>query len=120
MAFTGVATVTQISDSVCRITGVSLGAGATGTIALFAHAAGPDVILPRSFIPRQYTFDNVAVSLVASLDVTVKQDGTGGIVVAVPVNVVKAGATPSTFLASLTNPTAGASNNLEIYVKQHT
>ena len=45
MAFTGVAVVTKIAEELARITGVSLAAGASGTIGLFG--SGADVELPE-------------------------------------------------------------------------
>lgn len=119
MAFTGVAVITQIADAIVHVTGVSLGAGATGTIGLHSTTIAQNVTLPAAFKPRQYTFNNVDVSLVTAIDVTVKPTTTGAIVIAVPVHIAKAGATPLLWAASLVNPTAGATQTLEIYVKFH-
>lgn len=118
MAFTGSPVVQMISESECRITGVSLAGAAAGVIALSGHAAGPDVRLPAHFKPVEYTGpDGTLVDLIQSLDVTVKNAATG-IATPVPFAVVKTGADPTTWVATITNLTGGtASPNVEIYVK---
>ncbi len=122
MAFTGTAVFEQISDSIVRVTGLSLAAGASGTIGLSTRTTPGEKSLPAGFKPQPAKYDGHAVGLIAAIDVTVKPNGTGGILVAVPVNVVKTGDTPQTWLVTLTNPTSGpgsATNGLEIFVKFH-
>jgi hypothetical protein len=121
MAFTGTPVVQMLSNSICRITGVSLGAGASGTIGLAARTTPGEVTLPASFEPKPYTLPGSGglVDLIEALDVDAKPTTTGAIVVATPVHVGKAGATPETFLATLTNPSGAATQTLEIYVKFH-
>lgn len=53
MAFTGVATVKLVTDSLVRITGLSLAGLAVGTIGLFGDA-GADVQLPDGFNPEPF------------------------------------------------------------------
>jgi hypothetical protein len=52
MGFTGQPVVTRVSGSLARITGLSLGSGATGTISL--DEGGGDVKLPDSLNWSQY------------------------------------------------------------------
>lgn len=122
MAFTGTPVVEVISESIVRITGVSLAGAASGTIALSTHAAGPDVRLPAIFQPKEYTGpDGSHIGLVAAIDVSVKNAATG-IATPVPIAVVKTetGVDTTTWLATVTNLTSStASPNLEIYVKYH-
>ncbi len=116
--FVGTPIIEQISDSICRITGISLTHGTTGTIGLAARSEPAEITLPAGFKPIPDSRDGELVDLVASIDVSVKPTNTGGIAIAVPVNVVKTGGTPETWTASITNPHAGsATNSLEIYVK---
>ncbi len=115
MAFTGTPVVVQVSDEVCRITGVSLVAAAAGTISL--HGGAGEIVLPTGFQPKP----DGNVTLVDALDVSNKIDAAAAAFY--PVWVGKTGSTPTTFLATLTN---GASieghdtSELEIYVKFHT
>jgi hypothetical protein len=119
MAFTGTATVQQISDNIVRITGLSLAAGANGTVGLFGNAGTPGVRLPDAFNPAPYVAEGVSVPLAASLDVTVAPAAVG-VATAIPYAVVKSGTTASDFLATITNTHGSlASPNLEIYVKFH-
>ena len=47
MAFTGTATIVLVSDSIVRVTGLTLGVSAEGTIGLFgATGTTPNVRLP--------------------------------------------------------------------------
>lgn len=118
MAFTGTPVIQMISESECRVTGVSLAGAAAGVIGLSGHAAGPDVLLPAHFMPVEYTGpDGTLVTLIESLDVTVKPAATG-IATPVPIAVVKTGADPTSWIATVTNLTGGtASSLLEIYIK---
>lgn len=118
MAFTGVATVKLVSDNIVRITGLSLAAGASGTISLFQGAG--QVVCPKNVEFTPYVAGGSTVGAQDAIDVTVKSADVGA-PSAVSVSVTKAGDTAAAFLATLTNQNAGsASANLEIYVKFHT
>lgn len=118
MAFTGAAVVKQVSDRIVRITGLSLAAGATGTIGL-AGSAGtpPDVVLPESFKTEHYTYGGLSMSFPDMLDVTTKQ--TADSATAVPITITKIGSTLADFRMNLKNSSSGVSPTLEIYVKLH-
>lgn len=119
MAFTGSAVVVQVSDRIVRITGLSLAAGAAGTLGLFENSGAPGVRLPQAFKPRAYAYDEATVNLVDSIDVTTKPDATGT-TTAIPVSVVKTGDEPVDWVATLTNTHGStATPELEIYVKFH-
>ena len=112
MAFTGVAVVTQVSDNLIRVTGLSLAGAAAGTIGL-AEGAG-EVDLPASFKPRPFgtssLIESIEVSMVPVTSVTTL----------VPIMVVKTGATLAAFLMTFTNTTAAtASAEVEIYIRFH-
>lgn len=117
MAFTGTPTVVMVSDRIVCITGLSLAGAAAGVIGLFG--SGAEVELPEQFAPTVYAWQGTTVPLVASIEVTTKPAAVG-VVTQIPITVVKAGATPALFSATLTNTTvATASPLLEIYVKFH-
>lgn len=119
MAFTGTATITQISDSIVRITGLSLAAGASGTIGLFpATGTAPGAKTPQAFQPAVYEYGATSVALSDSIDVTTKPAATG-VATAIPISVVKSGTTTADWRATLTNTSATDSPALEIYVRFH-
>lgn len=117
MAFTGTATVTQISDSICRITGLSLANAATGTIALNGASGTPGVRLPEAFQPKPYTYGGGNVALADQLVVDVFAAAASASY-QVPA-VIKSGTTEADFLITLNNAFASATPALEIYVKIH-
>lgn len=119
MAFTGTAVVTQISDALVRITGLSLAAGAAGTIALFPNAGTPGVRLPQAFKPVPYTYDEATVGLSDTIEVFA-QAAAVGVATAIPVAIVKSGSSVAAFTATITNTHGSlATPNLEIYVRYH-
>lgn len=120
MAFTGAATIKKISDNLFRITGVSLGIGAAGTIALSQNAAASEVDITA---PGWEKYDSVGlhggtVSLAEAVSVTVNDIDVAGTTVE-PVVIVKTGTVPTDFLITLTNRDAAATGTLEIYVRYH-
>src|SRR5262245_9985039 len=115
MAFTGTATVKQISDGIVRITGLSLAAGAAGTIGLHGNSGTPGVTLPTAFQPAPYEYAAAVVPLQDSIECLVQEAATG-VAVVVPLSVVKTGTTNADFLITITNNGAAASPNLEMYV----
>jgi hypothetical protein len=120
MAFTGSATVKQVSDRKVRITGLSLAGAASGTIGLHTHTgSAPGVTLPEGFQPEPYTnTEGEIVSLQDAIQVSMVPDT--GVVTLVPIAVVKSGADDKTFLITLTNSTVGtASAEVEIFVEWH-
>lgn len=119
MAFTGTAVVTQISDQVVRITGLSLASAAAGTIGLFPNGGTPGVRLPQAFKPTPYTYDEAVVGLSDTIEVLVQNAATG-VATAIPVAIVKSGTNALGFLATITNTHGSlATPNLEIYVRYH-
>lgn len=122
MAFTGTAAFQIVTQNLVRITGLSLAAGASGTIGLHRKTAAAEITIPAQFNPDVYTIDGGGgalntVTLAESLDVSAKPNQTGGITVAVPCNIAKTGTTPEDFQASLANPSGGATQGLEIFVR---
>lgn len=119
MAFTGTAVIKEVSDGLVRITGVSLAAGAAGTIALFESIAAPGVRLPEEFKPRPYQYpDFTMVTLQDSVQIWLDFETPGS--VAVPISVVKTGTDETDFLATLTSHSGSVSSGgLEIYVRYH-
>jgi hypothetical protein len=120
MAFTGTATIKQVSDRIVRLTGLSLAAGAAGTIGLFnSTVANLDVRLPEQFLTEHYAYlgSNVPFQDAISVDVNYAATGT---LVSVPLAVVKSGTTVADFHVTVTNTAASAASaNLEFYVKFH-
>jgi hypothetical protein len=127
MPFIGVAVVKQISDNLVRITGLSVDAGAAGTIGLFEAVPAPDVRLPAGFQPRPYDRPDGApvVSLQDSVQITWNPVGQQATVP--PLEIDKTGTTPVDFLISidmagvipdppLPPPNSGA---IEIYIRFH-
>ncbi len=118
MAFTGTAVVKQISDSIVRITGLSLAAAASGTIGLFgATGTAPGVTLPASFKTLHYAYAGVNVPFADCIDVSIGFSTVVG--QTPPMAVVKTGTTLADFRATITNGFASVSSGLEIYVKFH-
>lgn len=120
MAFTGTPTVVQVSDGICRITGLSLAAGDSGTIGL-AGATGttPGVTLPEAFQPGVYVYGGDQVALSDSIEVTALPAATG-VATAIPTAVVKSGTTEADWRATITNTHGSlATPDLEIMVKYH-
>lgn len=107
MAFTGAPVVEQISGNLCRITGVTLAAGADGVIGL--DGSGLEVELPDGFEPSAYD----DVSLVDGISVTYQQIAAA----ANPpdISYVKAAGPP--FSITITNNDAAVTAGLEIYVR---
>lgn len=118
MAFTGTPTFEQINDRTCRITGVSLGANASGTIGLAGATGGaPDITLPSNLGASPYPFQGAVVPLTASIVVTVEPAGAAALT-NLPVSRSKAGTTIGTWRTTITNTNAGlATQSLEIYVE---
>ena len=111
MAFTGVAVVEKIADDLVRITGISLGISAVGTIGLFGDGAA-NVQLPDAFDPKAYA----DVSLSDSVQVSAVQDGGGAPLATMMLTIAKAEAP---FQITVTNRIATATGTLEIYVRFH-
>lgn len=103
MAFTGVPVITVVSDSVARITGVSLASGAAGTIGLFG--SGADIELPRALNWSPYG----DVDLAEAIEVITTPE--------IPLTVAK---TASPFLATLTNDIGGGGASQAAYGKMST
>lgn len=111
MAFTGVAVVEKITDGLVRITGLSLGISAVGTIGLFGDATA-DENLPDDFDPTAYG----DVILTDSIQVLVTQDGGGAPLATMVLTIAKA---EGPFQITMTNLIATTTGTLEIYVRFH-
>ncbi len=120
MAFTGSAVVKQVSDRIVRITGLSLAAGASGTIGLSgATGSAPGVTLPESFQTKHYTYLGSNVPFADAIEVTALPAAVG-VATAIPTAVVKTGTTAADFRATVTNTHGSlATPNLEIMLKFH-
>lgn len=118
MAWTGSATVTQISDNKVRITGLSLAGDASGTMGFADKTVAADVSLPKLPNWQPYKANGVSVTLqdAVSIEINVVTDVTS----AVPISVVKSGTTHADFAITFHNDSAAtASAGLEIYVSFH-
>lgn len=120
MAFTGTATVVQVSDRMVRITGLSLASAAVGTIGLNGHTGStPGVTLPASFKTEHYTYAGADVPFQAAIECTAQAAATG-VATAIPVAIVKSGTNLADFLISITNTHGSlATPALEIIVTFH-
>jgi len=120
MAFTGTAVIKQVTDSMVRITGLSLASTANGTIGLFGASPTPGVELPDTFNVEHYKVNGQDVSFSDAIDVTVKAAAVN-VAQSIPVAIVKSGSSVADWKATLTNTHASlASPDLEIYVRFHT
>ncbi len=118
MAFTGTATIKQISDRLFRITGLSLAAATAGTIGFSDKTSAADVSLPAPTWHPYKNAEGAAVSLIEAVWMTVNP--VTDVTAPVPISIVKTGTTHLDFVATLHNDTAGdASGGLEIYVEFH-
>lgn len=117
MAFTGAAVITYVSDTVVRITGLSLAAGASGDIGLSQNAAA-DVAIECPTWNRFKNARGQEIELDSSIECTV-HCAEAGLAVTENVSIVKTNDGPEDFLITLTNPDAAASGALEIYVEFH-
>lgn len=119
MAFTGTAVVQQITDRMVRITGLSLGIAATGTIGLAgATGSAPDVHLPAAFKPVPYTYKGATV---VSLQESIKVDYAfvaSDSEVTCPA-IAKTGTDNADFRISVTNTHSSASPGIEFYIQFH-
>lgn len=119
MAFTGTATIVQVSDSIVRITGLSLAGAASGIIGLADHTgAAVDVALPDGFNPQPYVHNGATINLNDMLDVSTNP--ATSLADSRPPAIVKTGTTTAAWRATLSNAFASATTGLEIYVKIHT
>jgi hypothetical protein len=117
MAFTGAAVIHYVSDSVVRITGLSLAAGAAGDIGLVGNA-GADVAVDQPTWNRYGNARGEQIELDSSIEVTYV-GAEAGLAVVEPLSIVKTGNGRADFLATFTNPDAAASGALEIWLKFH-
>lgn len=119
MAFTGTPVIAKVSESCFRITGVSLGIGATGTVGLSSNA-GAEVKLNAPEWNRYVTsgLQGGQIELDQSVEATVVYADAASTTVE-PVSVTKTGDGPTDFLLTFTNRDAALSGALEIYVKYH-
>lgn len=118
MAFTGTATIKQVSDSIFRITGLSLAGDASGTIGFSDKTSPAEVSLVAPTWKPYHNGQNVLVTLqdAVKVDIGIATDVTA----AVPISVVKTGTDHTDFVITLHNDSAAtASAVLEIYVEFH-
>lgn len=117
MAFTGTATIHQVSDKRIRITGLSLAGGANGTIGLNGNSGTPDVRLPATFQPEPYDYNGTTVTLADSIKVDVDPVATTADFEQVAV--AKTGTTDADFLITVSNGFASVTPGLEFYIEFH-
>ena len=115
MAFTGVPVVEKISDDLFRITGVSLLAGAAGTISLAGTPGNPGMGEIQLVEPTWQS--QQAVSLSDAIQVMIH--AAGPVAVAPAIWIQKVGADQENFIATLTNSGAAPSGDLELYIQFH-
>lgn len=109
MAFTGTPTVKQVTSNKFRITGLSLGASAAGTIALTPGTGEAEFTAPDWQPHGDVTLQDAINAQVNFLG--------AGVATQVPVRIVKTGTTQADFVLTLTNNDgAAATPALEIYV----
>jgi hypothetical protein len=118
MAFTGTASVVQVSDRQVRITGLSLDGGASGTIGLNgATGTAPGVTLPAAFKPGVYDYGAANVALASSIRLDWDYVDTAGQLIFL--TVAKTGTTVADFRITVTNNSGSASSGVEMYVFFH-
>lgn len=119
MAFTGVATIHQVSDRKIRITGLSLAGDASGVIGFPGETVPAEVELPP--LPSWLPYKNAQDVLVTLADaVECRTNPTTDVTAGVPISIVKSGTDQSDFKLTLHNDTAAtASGVLEIYIEFH-
>lgn len=115
MAFTGAATVEQISDSVIRISGtLSLAGAASGTIGFSDKTVAAEVSL--GLLPNWQPRANA--SLVDLIEV--RQSLVTDVTTAVPISIVKSGTTHADFVITVHNDSAADQSGVfEFYVQFH-
>jgi hypothetical protein len=114
MAWTGVATVEKISDSVLRITGLSLAADASGTMGFLDETIAADVEWPA--LPDWQRRTGLGFADLIEARMTITTDVTAP----VPVSVAKSGVDQTDFLLTFHNDTAADDSGvLEIWIVFH-
>jgi hypothetical protein len=113
MAFTGVAVVTKVSDSVFLVTGLSLAGDASGTIGFSDKTVAPEVELTApDWQPRS--------GLTLSQLIEVRQTIVTDVTAAVPISVVKTGTSHEDFVITMHNDSAATvSPALAIWIEFH-
>src|SRR5271154_6232064 len=117
--FTGTPVVQQVTDNLCRITGILLDEDASGVIVLAPFTSPPAgaIVLPKAFKPET-TSRGAEAQLVSLQDsVSTLTNLAGAAAGAAPISIVKTGTTPQTFEMTFTNSTGSNTPLLEIYVR---
>lgn len=117
MAFTGAATIKVVSQHQVRITGLSLGSAATGTIGLHQKTVAPDVRLPASFQPKSYNnAEGHKVTIADAVDCRINKAAADAN--STQYSVVKTGGLGDgdDFAITITNLVAAVGPLLELYV----
>ena len=118
MAWTGSATVKQINDRCCRVTGLSLAADASGVIGLADNETVGAVLLPASFKPGPTKYYGDAVSIADQIKVIMNI--TTDVTAPAPISIAKSGTTFADFALTFHNDLAGGgatSGVLELYIE---
>lgn len=118
MAFTGSATIKKVSNNLYRITGLSLGIGANGTISLADGTGAVKVTAPNWDAYKEPGAHGGTVNLNESVQVSVNEIDPAGTTTEPPAT-VKTGTVPADFLITITNRDAAATGALEIYLRLH-
>lgn len=117
MAFTGTPALHRVSDGMVRLTGVSLAAGADGTISMDAGTGEVKFGAAQGIAPWE-PYEGVSLQTAVKVETNPVTDVSN---FGIPIRVVKTGTDPSDFLITLTNDSAAtASAELEIYISFHT
>ena len=117
MAFTGNATIKKVSEGLLRVTGLSLAAGASGTIGLFGIGVGADVELPENPTKGWKPYEDVSLQDAVQVTANPVADVAG---YDEALRVVKTGTVDSDFLITVTNDDGDvATPELELYIRFH-
>lgn len=118
MAFTGTAAIKKISDNQFRITGLSLGIGASGTISLAQGAGEVKITAPGwgEYVTSGTHGGNVGLNEAVTCEV---EYADAAATTTEPITVVNSSDDPVNFLITLTNRDAAASGALVLIVRFH-
>lgn len=122
MAFTGTPVLKKVTDTLFRLTGVSLAADASGTIGFSESGASPEVeLVAPDWKPYQLDQPGQAAAGVVSLQdaVMVWLNPVTDVTAGVPISIVKTGTAHDDFAITIHNDNASegqVSGGLEIYI----
>lgn len=118
MPFIGTATVVQVTDRCFRITGLSLAAGASGTIGFKNNVAAQVQFEEPNWEPYKFGDNNVSLQDLVKVWFNKVNKPFAESEPDQVILVTKAGTTQADFVATLRNVSALQSSELEIYVEK--